>query len=78
MMNTNAVLDPATGGLLEIRQLLKTYEAKLWRYVSSNELARLSQGIKKRTIKVTNTIHFISQNQKPTNKKATYDKIVVS
>ena len=78
MMNINAVLDPTTGYLLELRQLLKTPGFKLWRDGAFNELAHLAQGSKKRTIKGTNTIHFISQNQKPTNKKATYDKIVVS
>ena len=30
MMNLNAVLDPSTGDLLELRKLLKTPEAKLW------------------------------------------------
>ena len=32
MMNINAVLGPTTGDLLEISQLLKTPEAKLWKY----------------------------------------------
>ena len=31
MMNINAVLDPTTGDLLELHQLLKTPGAKLWR-----------------------------------------------
>ena len=78
MMNINAVLDPTTGDLLELRQRLKTPEAKLWRYGAFIELARLAQGSKKGTIKVTNTIHFISPNQKPTNNKSTYAQIVVS
>ena len=78
MMNINAVLDPTTGYLLELRQLTKTPEYKLWRDGALNELARLAQGRKKRTIKVTNTIHFISPNQNPTNKKSTYARIFVS
>ena len=77
MININAVLDPTTGDLLELYQLLKTPEAKIWIYGAFDELARLAQGRKKRTIKGTNTIHFISPNQKPTNKKATYARIVV-
>ena len=72
MMNINSVLDPTTGDLLELRQLLKTPEAKLWRYGAFNNLACQAQGSTKQAIKGTNTIHFISPNQKPTNKKATH------
>ena len=72
MMNINTVLDPATGDLLELCQLFKMPESKLWRDGAFNYLAHLSQGRNKRTTKFTNKIHFISPNQKPTNKKATY------
>ena len=34
MMNINTVLEPTAGDLLELRQLLKTPEAKLCRYVA--------------------------------------------
>ena len=47
MININAVLEPTTGDLLELRQLLKTPEDKLWRYGSFNDLARLAQGSNK-------------------------------
>ena len=63
MMNIKAVPDPTTGDLLKIP------EAILWRDGIFNKLSRLTQGRKKRTIKGTNTIHLISPNQKPTNKK---------
>ena len=69
MMNINAVIDPTTGDLLELCQLLKTPEAKLWIYGSFNELSRLSKGRKKITIKGTNTIHSISPGKKPTNRR---------
>ena len=69
MMNINAVLDPTTGYLLELRQLLKIPEAKLWRDGAFSELARLSKVSKKKNIQGKNTINFISPNQKPTNKK---------
>ena len=78
MMNINYVIDRTKGDLLELCQLLKTSEAKLWIDGSFNELACLAQGSKKRNIKGTNTINFISPNKKSTNKKATYDHIVVS
>ena len=72
MMNINNVLDPTTGNLLELPKLLRTPEAKIWRYVAFNELAHLSQGSKKQTIIVTKTTYFISPSQKPINKKVTY------
>ena len=68
-MNINAVLETNIGDLLELRKILKTPEAKIWIDGAFNELSRLSQGSKKKTIKYTNTIHIISPNQKPTNKK---------
>ena len=77
-MNINVIPDLTTGYLLEICQLFKTNDTKLWRDGSFNELSYLSQVIKKKTIKGTNTIHFISPDQKPTKKKATYDQIVGS
>ena len=61
MTNINVFLDPTTGDLLEIHQLLKTPEAK--RDGTLNELTSLAQGKKKRTIKGINTIHFISPNK---------------
>ena len=78
MKNINDALDPTTGDLLELRQLLKTPGDKLWRDGASNKLARIAQCSKKRTIKSTKTIHFISENQKPINKKVTYARIFVS
>ena len=77
MMNINAVLDTTTGDLLKLRQLLKTPEAKIWIDLAFNDLAYISQGSKKRNIKSTNTIHFISPKKKPTNKKSTYARIFV-
>ena len=77
MMNINAVLGRTTGDLLELSQLLKTPEAKLWKDVAFNKLSRIAQSRKKLNIKVTNTIHFISPNKKPTNKKPTYARIIV-
>ena len=72
MMNVNAVHDPTSGYLLELRQLLKTPKAKLCKYGSFNEFARLSQGNKNQTVKGTKTIHIISPKQEPSNKKAPY------
>ena len=60
IININAVLDPTIGDLLELRQILKTTEAKLYRDGAFKELSLLSQVRKKRTVKGTNKIHFIS------------------
>ena len=78
MININAVLDPTTGDLFGLYQQMKTPDTKLCKDVALNRLSRLSQGIKKRTIKGTNTIHFILPDQKPTNKKASYAQMFVS
>ena len=60
MINSNAVLDPTAGYLLELRQLLKIPDAKTWRDAAFNKLSRLVQGIKKQTIKRMrhNSFHF--------------------
>ena len=50
MMNINVVLDPTTGYILELHQLLKTPDTKLWRDGAFNELSHLSQGSKKKNI----------------------------
>ena len=72
MTNINVVLELTIGELLELRQLLKNPDAKLWRYGAFKKLSRLLQGIKKQTIKGKKTIYFISPYQKPMNKKPTY------
>ena len=76
MMNINSVIDPTTGDTLELRQLLKTPDAKLCIDGVFNILARLAQGSNKETINGTETINFISPDQKPTNKKSTYDRVL--
>ena len=70
MININTVLDPTIGDLLELRKILRTPEAKLWRYGALNDLARLAQGRKKRNKEVTNTIHFIFPNKKAYEQKS--------
>ena len=77
MMNINAILDQTTIDLLELRQLLKTPENKLWMYGAFNELELLAQGSKNQTNKFTNTINFISPNQKPTKKRPLWVWITV-
>ena len=54
---------------MELCQLLKPPYAKPWRDGPLHKLARLAQGRKNQTKKITNTIHFNSPDQKPMNKK---------
>jgi hypothetical protein len=71
----NAVLDPATGNLLEYRDLLKTTDRDRWYDGCSKEFARLAQGRSKDDTKPTNTIFFIHPKDLPPNKRPTYLRI---
>ncbi|GFH50519.1 hypothetical protein CTEN210_06995 [Chaetoceros tenuissimus] len=71
----NAVLDEETGKLLELRELLKGKDGKRWSEGSYQELSRLHTGCKKRGIKGTNTIEFITPEEIPKGKKGTYARI---
>jgi hypothetical protein len=48
----------------------------LWQEGAYKELSRLAQGCKKRGVMGTNTAHFINHRSKPSDKKATYVRIV--
>ena len=73
--SANAVLDPATGEMLEYRQLLKTKQQPTWENSLSVELARLASGRSKDATPRTNTIEWIHPHQIPSNKKPTYVSI---
>ena len=47
MMNINAVIDQTIGDLLELRQLLKNSDSKLWLDVAFNKLSRIAHSSKK-------------------------------
>ena len=72
-----AVMDQATGKMLNYRQLLKDpkYRAE-WLTSAANEFGRLAQGI--RDIKGTNTIHIIHKSEIPEErfKDVTYGNFV--
>ncbi|RPI66945.1 MAG: hypothetical protein EHM43_10390, partial [Ignavibacteriae bacterium] len=70
-----AVVDDATGDVLEYRHLIKSATHKtIWQRSFANELGRLFQGI--RDIKGTNTCFFIAKAKVPKHKFATYGRIV--
>ena len=63
---------------MEYRQLINSPDANVritWSNSFCNELGRLAQGYKNR-VKYTDAIEFIHFNEKPTNKKATYARVV--
>ena len=72
-----AVMDGATGELLEYRHLIKRpkYKAE-WNYSYGNEVGRLAQGMKGR-VEGTNTIFFIHKHEIPKDRRkdCTYGKI---
>ena len=70
-----------TGKLTEYRQLLQSSQGHLWVRGGCEEWARLAQGLPTEGIPIeagTNTIRFISYNEVPPDRKATYAKIVVA
>ena len=71
----NAVLDAATGKLLEYRDLLKGPDRDKWYNGCSKEFARLCNGREADDTKGTNTIFFIKPGDLPEGKKPTYLRI---
>ena len=72
----NAVLNPETGKLEEYRSLRLGKDKHLWIQSFSNELGRLTQGV--RDIKGTDCITFIKKSDIPKHKKIAYARIVCS
>ena len=66
----NAVMNLSTGALEECKSLIKGKDKETWLNSCSNELRRLTQGI--RDIKSTNCIFHIHHLEVATNKKAAY------
>ena len=77
MEYAGAVLDGATGNLLEYRHLIKDPRYKeIWGVSFGDEIGRLAQGLKGR-VEGTNTIFFIHKHQVPYDRRkdVTYDRI---
>ena len=72
----NTVVDPDTGASLEYKDLKLGEDSQQWLQGCSNEMGRLAQGVRPHMLTGTNTIHFIHPSDKPTDRKATYLKIV--
>jgi hypothetical protein len=70
-----------TGQLAEYRQLLASSEGHLWEQAGTKEFARLCNGCPAAGVSEnegTNTMTFIHVKDLPTNRKATYARIVVA
>lgn len=70
-----------TGNQVEYRQLLQSTDGHLWEASAVEEWARLAQGLPSAGIPLTagtNTIRFITYQDIPAGRKATYPRIVVA
>ena len=74
----NAVVDPETGLALEYDSLVLGPDGLEWIQAAANEIGRLAQGVKPNMQSGSNTIHFISHDEKPRDRKATYLRVVSS
>ena len=63
---------------MEYPQLKLGKEAKAWIKSCSNEIGRLARGVHPQMMTRSNTLHFIHPTQKPTDRVATYLRIVSS
>jgi hypothetical protein len=70
------ILHPDTGETVEYKDLVKSTEGQLWTECCAEEIGRLAQGYK--CTQGTDTIHFIKVTDIPTNRKATYLRLVVA
>jgi hypothetical protein len=74
--HANPVIDPATGRSLEYRHLIANPTTRAtWLKAMANEIGRLAQGVGGR-IEGTNTFTFVNISDIPSNKFATYARIV--
>ena len=71
-----AVLDEESGELMELKALFKTSNGDRWKEGGYRELSRLTTGSTSRKIRGTNTMTFVKPHELPTDKKATYARIV--
>ena len=69
-------MNQSIGDLEEHKSLIKGKDKEAWLNSCSNELRRLTQGI--RDVKGTNCISFVHHSEIPKDKKATYARIVCS
>jgi hypothetical protein len=76
--NANAVIDPATGASLEYNQLRQGPDSLLWIQATENEIGRLAQGFGSRIPQGTDTMHFIHPSAMPSDRTATYLRIVAA
>jgi hypothetical protein len=73
----NAVIDPKSGNDIPYSKLIKGADAPHWIRATSLEMGRLAQGLRD-VLVGTNTMFFIRHDQKPSNKTATYLRIVAA
>ena len=73
----NSVIDANTGASLEFKHLRKGNDKTLWYTIFANKLGRLLNGVGTRMTTGTNNLRFRRKSDAPSNKKATYGRIVL-
>ena len=72
----NKAVNPDTGLLAELPELLKRSDGALWNRSNCEEWGRLAQGFD--DVQGTNTIHFIHPSNIPKGRKPTYVRLVTA
>ena len=72
----NSVVDKVTGEALEYSALKLGIDSKKWIQGCSNEMGRLASGVLPHMKSGSQTIHFIHPSEKPSDRRATYLRIV--
>ena len=79
IMEAHAVIDPLTGASQEYRHLIKGPDADRWALANDKEIGRLTDGrVGGDEITGTDTMAFIHWSQIPTDRKATYLRVVAN
>ena len=74
----NAVIDQATGAVLEYNKLKIGPDGEQWIQAAANEIGCLTQGVQPHMPKGTETMFFIPHTAMPKGRKATYLRIVAA
>lgn len=76
--SANKAVHPDTGELSEYIPLLKSSDGVHWELACCEEIGRLAQGDMRTNTTGTDTIHFIRLSDIPTDRQATYLRLVVA
>ena len=70
------MVGPVTSASMEYKHLKLSSGSKEWIQYCSNKMGRIAKGVRQHMLMGSNTIHFINPYDKPTNRSATYLRIM--